>query len=289
MPLIHFGVGTTAILPDLAEAGGDVIGVDWRLPLDEAWETIGHDRGVQGNLDPTLAARSGGSRVRRRGRQSCGGRADARDMFSIWATASCPARRSSRCRRSRATCTGHPRGRSTQARHSAAESAAFRQFLRDGTDVIIIIGGGITGLAAAYELTQRHVPFVLLEAGPKPGGLIRTEHVDGFTIDPGADSMLVAEACRAEAVRRARLSARLMSTRRPRTAFIVRDGRLHPLPSPSVLGHSDDPARACEVLAARLAHARPHRDGTAGPRAHAMRTSRWRRSSVGASGRRRST
>jgi uroporphyrinogen decarboxylase len=54
VPLIHFGVGTTAILPDLAAAGGDVIGVDWRLPLDEAWERIGHDRGIQGNLDPTL-------------------------------------------------------------------------------------------------------------------------------------------------------------------------------------------------------------------------------------------
>ena len=54
MPLIHFGVGTTAILPDLAAAGGDVIGVDWRLPLDEAWSLIGDGRGVQGNLDPTL-------------------------------------------------------------------------------------------------------------------------------------------------------------------------------------------------------------------------------------------
>jgi uroporphyrinogen decarboxylase len=53
-PLIHFGVGTAAILPDLVAAGGDVIGVDWRLPLDEAWERIGHDRAVQGNLDPTL-------------------------------------------------------------------------------------------------------------------------------------------------------------------------------------------------------------------------------------------
>jgi uroporphyrinogen decarboxylase len=54
VPLIHFGVGTTAILPDLAEAGGDVIGVDWRLPLDEAWERLGEGRGIQGNLDPTL-------------------------------------------------------------------------------------------------------------------------------------------------------------------------------------------------------------------------------------------
>ena len=54
VPLIHFGVGTAAILPDLTAAGGHVIGVDWRLPLDEAWDRIGHDRGVQGNLDPTL-------------------------------------------------------------------------------------------------------------------------------------------------------------------------------------------------------------------------------------------
>jgi uroporphyrinogen decarboxylase len=54
VPSIHFGVGTTAILPDLADAGGHVIGVDWRLPLDEAWQVIGFDRGIQGNLDPTL-------------------------------------------------------------------------------------------------------------------------------------------------------------------------------------------------------------------------------------------
>jgi uroporphyrinogen decarboxylase len=54
VPTIHFGVGTGAILPDLREAGGDVIGADWRTPLDEAWERIGFDRAVQGNLDPTL-------------------------------------------------------------------------------------------------------------------------------------------------------------------------------------------------------------------------------------------
>jgi uroporphyrinogen decarboxylase len=54
VPLIHFGVGTTAILRDMAEAGGHIIGLDWRQPLDEGWEAIGTDRGVQGNLDPTL-------------------------------------------------------------------------------------------------------------------------------------------------------------------------------------------------------------------------------------------
>jgi protoporphyrinogen/coproporphyrinogen III oxidase len=102
--------------------------------------------------------------------------------------------------------------------------------------MIIIIGAGITGLAAAYELTQRHVPFVLLEAGRRPGGLICTEHIDGFTIDLGADSMLVQKPAALKLCEELGLSARLMSTRHPRTAFIVRDGRLHALPSPSVLG-----------------------------------------------------
>jgi uroporphyrinogen decarboxylase len=54
VPTIHFGVGTGSILAELREAGGDVIGADWRTPLDEAWARIGPDRAIQGNLDPTL-------------------------------------------------------------------------------------------------------------------------------------------------------------------------------------------------------------------------------------------
>ena len=54
VPTIHFGTGTATLLELLREAGGDVIGVDWRIPLDEAWARIGNDRAVQGNLDPTL-------------------------------------------------------------------------------------------------------------------------------------------------------------------------------------------------------------------------------------------
>lgn len=51
-PVIHFGTGTAGLLELLAEAGGDVIGVDWRIGLDTAWQRIGPDRAVQGNLDP---------------------------------------------------------------------------------------------------------------------------------------------------------------------------------------------------------------------------------------------
>lgn len=54
VPLIHFGTGTTAILKSMREAGGDVIGVDWRIPIDDAWTLVGHDRAVQGNLDPVV-------------------------------------------------------------------------------------------------------------------------------------------------------------------------------------------------------------------------------------------
>ena len=54
VPVLHFGTGTATLLEVMTETGGDVIGVDWRVPLDEAWERIGTDRAVQGNLDPTL-------------------------------------------------------------------------------------------------------------------------------------------------------------------------------------------------------------------------------------------
>ena len=53
VPTIHFGVNTGAILAEMKAAGGDVIGVDWRMPLDDAWAIVGRDRGIQGNLDPT--------------------------------------------------------------------------------------------------------------------------------------------------------------------------------------------------------------------------------------------
>lgn len=54
VPVIHFGTGTHALLELQREAGGTVIGLDWRTPLAEGWSRVGHDRGVQGNLDPTV-------------------------------------------------------------------------------------------------------------------------------------------------------------------------------------------------------------------------------------------
>jgi len=51
-PVIHFGTDTGGLLPLMREAGGDVIGVDWRVDLGNAWSAIGFDRAIQGNLDP---------------------------------------------------------------------------------------------------------------------------------------------------------------------------------------------------------------------------------------------
>jgi uroporphyrinogen decarboxylase len=51
-PVIHFATDTATLLDAMREAGGDVIGVDWRIPLDAAWRRIGYDVGIQGNLDP---------------------------------------------------------------------------------------------------------------------------------------------------------------------------------------------------------------------------------------------
>jgi len=53
VPTIHFGTGAASLLELMARAGGDVLSLDWRVSLDDAWARIGYDRGVQGNLDPT--------------------------------------------------------------------------------------------------------------------------------------------------------------------------------------------------------------------------------------------
>lgn len=52
IPVIHFGTGTASLLELMREAGGDVIGLDWRVRLDEGWQRVGHDVAVMGNLDP---------------------------------------------------------------------------------------------------------------------------------------------------------------------------------------------------------------------------------------------
>ena len=105
------------------------------------------------------------------------------------------------------------------------------------TDVeVAIVGGGISGLSAAYALQRHGVSFVLFERESRLGGVIRTDHIDGFTIDGGPDSLLVQKPAALDLCRELGLGDRLVPTLEPRTAYVVRDGRLHPMLEASVLG-----------------------------------------------------
>jgi uroporphyrinogen decarboxylase len=76
LPIIHFGTGCAGLLSLMKEAGGDVIGLDWRVELGETWARLGHDVGVQGNLDP-VALFADPAEIRRRARailEAAGGR-----------------------------------------------------------------------------------------------------------------------------------------------------------------------------------------------------------------------
>lgn len=102
--------------------------------------------------------------------------------------------------------------------------------------MIAVVGGGIAGLAAAYELHRRGLPFRLLERARRPGGLILTEQTGGFLLEAGPDSVLVQKPAAADLCRELGIHDRLIPTERPRTAFIARRGRLHALPDEAYLG-----------------------------------------------------
>src|SRR4051812_40075798 len=101
---------------------------------------------------------------------------------------------------------------------------------------VVIVGGGIAGLAAAYELSKQGASFVLFERASRVGGVIFSEEVDGFTIDGGPDALLIQKPEAIALCREIGLGDRLISTKPPRLAYIQRNGRLHALPAASVLG-----------------------------------------------------
>jgi len=101
---------------------------------------------------------------------------------------------------------------------------------------VVIVGGGIAGLATAYELHRRQIPFVLLERGPRVGGVILSEAVDGFVVDAGPDALLIQKPEGIKLCEELGLGDRLVATKLPRIAYIQRGGELHPLPAASVLG-----------------------------------------------------
>jgi oxygen-dependent protoporphyrinogen oxidase len=99
----------------------------------------------------------------------------------------------------------------------------------------VIVGGGISGLAAAFELQQRGVPFLLVEGTPRLGGLIRTDRVDGFVIDAGPDALIAQKPAGLALCHDLGIADRLRSPLSSATS-IVRGGRLRPLPPGAALG-----------------------------------------------------
>jgi oxygen-dependent protoporphyrinogen oxidase len=114
---------------------------------------------------------------------------------------------------------------------------------------VAVVGGGIAGLAAAYELQRRGVNLRLIEASDRPGGVIRTDRFDGWVIDGGPDALLTQKRAAIALCGELGLTDRLVSTLTPRTAYVLRDGRLHPIPEGSFLGF---PVRARALVASSL-------------------------------------
>ncbi len=104
---------------------------------------------------------------------------------------------------------------------------------------VVIVGGGMSGLAAAYELCRRHVPFLLLEASATLGGVVKTERVDGFVIDAGPDALLTQKLAAIDLCHELGIGHRLRP-QATRGAFLVRGGALRSLPDASVFGIPTD-------------------------------------------------
>src|SRR5690348_13239369 len=96
---------------------------------------------------------------------------------------------------------------------------------------VAVVGGGIAGLAAAYELSRRGLSFLVLERASRAGGVIVSEEIDGFTVDGGPDSLLIQKPEGIALCEELGLGGRLVTTKQPRIAYIQRGGRLHPLPA----------------------------------------------------------
>lgn len=122
--------------------------------------------------------------------------------------------------------------------------------MRPSADVdVVVLGAGIAGLAAAYELRKRKTSLLVLEKSDKPGGVIRTERVGDFVIDQGPDSLLVQKPAAVTLCNEIGLGDRLIPTKAPRTAYVLKRGVLHSLPGASVLGF---PTRVRPLLGSGL-------------------------------------
>lgn len=114
---------------------------------------------------------------------------------------------------------------------------------------VLVIGGGIAGLAAARDLGNAGVPTLLVDASDRLGGKVATEYVDGFVIELGPDSLLTTRPAGVQLVRELGLGDDLIGVSEPRSVHILRDGR--PIPMPEGIGLVL-PSKAMPFLTTRL-------------------------------------
>jgi oxygen-dependent protoporphyrinogen oxidase len=101
---------------------------------------------------------------------------------------------------------------------------------------VAIVGAGIAGLAAAFDVQARGLTVRVLESSPRPGGVISTERFDDWIVDGGPDSILVQKPAAIALCRDLGIASRLIPTLTPRTAYVLRDGRMHAISEGSFLG-----------------------------------------------------
>jgi oxygen-dependent protoporphyrinogen oxidase len=101
---------------------------------------------------------------------------------------------------------------------------------------VAVVGGGISGLATAFDLQKRGLTVRVLESAAHPGGVVATERFDDWVIDGGPDSLLVQKPAAVALCRELGIAERLVPTLTPRTAYVLRDGRLHAISEGSFLG-----------------------------------------------------
>lgn len=106
---------------------------------------------------------------------------------------------------------------------------------------VVVIGGGIAGLAAAWECHRQRVPVTVLEAQARPGGVIRTDIEGGFVLDTGPDAFLASKPGAIGLCRELGIEGQLIGMKPPRGAFILRNGRLHALPEGGAFGIATRP------------------------------------------------
>ena len=161
MPTIHFGTTTSHLLEAMARCGSDVISVDWRLPLDEAWRRIG-DRGIQGNLDPGVML-APFEVVAREARQILARQAGGRATSSTSATACSPTRRATTSGASPNWSTRRPPGPDREAPGPASTLGVMAQL---GV-VLATFGSAVTAEDVPAYLASvrggREVPADLIE------------------------------------------------------------------------------------------------------------------------------